>query len=312
MERILSLTINKEYAGYTIKNILLQELGISHKQIILLKSREQGIMLNNSRAFVTAIVHEGDLLSLMLEEKECCSEEIVPTSGNLEIVFEDSDLLIVNKPAPLPVHPSKGHFDDSLANIVAWYYQNKGERFTFRAVNRLDSGTSGLMIIAKNAYAQSKISEQLHTGEFQREYIAIACGCIEADEGVINMPIRRIPDTATIKREVHPDGEHAVTHFNVLQRTAQYTLLRLKLETGRTHQIRVHMAYIGHPLLGDFLYGTEFKSIIGRHALHSEKITVKHPMSDKLMSFDCQMPEDMRTALLILDNHEAFSKPTKN
>jgi 23S rRNA pseudouridine1911/1915/1917 synthase len=297
MERIMTVTIKKEYNGYSIKNLLLNVLGISHKMLVLLKKREQGIMLNNSRVFVTVIVKEGDLLTLMLEEKEIYSQEIVPTPGSLDIYFEDRDMLIVNKPANLPVHPSKGHFCDSLANIVVWYYKNRGEQFTFRAVNRLDSGTSGLMIIAKNAHIHSKLSKQIHTGELQREYIAIACGSVEFDEGIINSPIRRVPNMATIEREVHVDGDKAVTHYIVLKRTAQYTLLRLKLETGRTHQIRVHLASIGHPLLGDFLYGTECKEMIERHALHSEKITLKHPMSGEWLSFDCPIPEDMRTII---------------
>ena len=294
MERILTLTINKEDAGKQIKSILLNRLGVSHRLITLLKSRKQGIMLSGEQVFVTTIVKEDDILTLTLEEETDCSEDIVPNPGNLDIVFEDADMLIVNKPTNLPVHPSKGHFDDSLANIVAWYYQNKGEKFTFRAVNRLDSGTSGLMIIAKNAYTHSILSRQMHRGEFQREYIAIACGNIEQDEGVIDCPIRRIPNTATIKREVHPDGDDAVTHFKVLQRTSEYSVLTLRLETGRTHQIRVHLAHIGHPLVGDFLYGTECNDIIKRHALHSEKLNVVHPITGELLKYYCSMPDDMK------------------
>jgi len=141
------------------------------------------------------------------------------------------------------------------------------------------------------------LSKQIHNGELQREYIAIACGSVEPDKGIINSPIRRVPNMATIEREVHIDGDKAVTHYMVLKRTAQYTLLRLKLETGRTHQIRVHLAYIGHPLLGDFLYGMECKEIIERHALHSEKITLKHPITRAWLSFDCPMPEDMKTII---------------
>lgn len=298
MERILTVEIKKEYEGCTIKNILLNKLGISHKMITLLKRREDGITINKSLAFVTAVVHAGDILILKLEEKDDCSKDIVPTQGSLDIVYEDCDMLIVNKPANLPVHPSKGHFDDSLANIVAWYYQSKGESFIFRAVNRLDSGTSGLMIIAKNAHIQNKLSMQMHSGELRREYIAIACGCVLQDEGIINKPIRRIPNEATIKREVNEDGDNSITHYKVLKRTSKYSLLSLELETGRTHQIRVHLAHIGHPILGDFLYGTECKNIISRHALHSEKITVKHPMTNEILSFSRPMPDDMLSILI--------------
>lgn len=293
MERIFNITIDNESNGKIIKNILMYNLGISRNLMISLKKRENGIMLNHEHATVNTIVNEGDFLTLLIEDKNNCSENIVATPGKLDIVYEDADILIINKPPNLPVHPSKGHFDDSLANIVTWYYKQKSENFTFRCVNRLDSGTSGIMAIAKNAYSHCRLSLQIQNDKLRREYIAIVCGNVEDNSGTVDMPIRRIPGIPTIMREVSNEGKRAVTHYKVLRRTGQYTVLRLRLETGRTHQIRVHMSYIGHPLVGDFLYGTENNSIITRHALHSERIYLRHPVTGKPLSFAVPMPQDM-------------------
>ena len=297
MERILSVKIENQDSGRSIAKLLRNQLGLSRTMLSALKRRDKGIMLNNLRAYSNAILKEGDLLTLQLEEEFERSENISPTKGELNIVYEDEDVLIINKQPNLPVHPSKGHESDTLANIVIWYYQNKGENFKYRCVNRLDSGTSGLMAIAKNAHAHARLMLQLKNGELLREYLAVACGSVENDEGTIDLPIGRKPNLATIKREVREDGNNAVTHYRVLARTKKFTLLRLQLETGRTHQIRVHMAHIGHPLVGDFLYGNEDKELITRHALHSTSITLLQPVTGKTLSFTAPMPEDMMSIL---------------
>lgn len=292
MERILKYKIEKQDDGKFIREILRVQLGISRKLLVLLKAREQGIMLNGQRVFVSAVVKEGDELSLLIEEN-ASSSEIIPKAGELSVVYEDEDILVVNKAPNIPSHPSKGHIDDTLANIVVDYYHKKGQEFIYRCVNRLDKGTSGLMVIAKNAYSHECLKNQLLEGKLKRGYIAVACGQIPNDEGIINQPIRRKPNEATILREVHPEGETAETHYFVVQRTPKYTLLRLVLKTGRTHQIRVHLSHLGYPLVGDFLYGKEDKELITRHALHSEKLSLFQPVTGEKLDFCVAMPQDM-------------------
>lgn len=292
MERVLKVVIQKEDDGKFIREILRVQLGISRKLLVLIKAREQGILLNGERVFVSAVVKEGDELSLLIEEN-ASSSEIIPKAGELSVVYEDKDILVVNKAANIPSHPSKGHIDDTLANIVVDYYQKKGQDFTYRCVNRLDKGTSGLMVIAKNAYSHECLKNQLLEGKLKRQYIAVACGQIPNDEGVINGPIRRKPNEATILREVHPEGDTAETHYSVVKRTPKYTLLRLVLKTGRTHQIRVHLSHLGFPLVGDFLYGKEDKELIVRHALHSERLSLFQPVTGEKLDFCVAMPQDM-------------------
>lgn len=232
----------------------------------------------------------GDTLTLHLIEEES-SENIVPTPLPLSIVYEDEDLLVINKTAGMPIHPSQGNYDNTLANACAYYFQEKGEPFTYRCINRLDRDTTGLLILARHAYSASLLSSMVARREIHREYRAIVTGLLP-EESIVDAPIARA-DGSTIEREVNFEtGETARTHYKCLAYKNGYSLASLKLETGRTHQIRVHMKYIGHPLPGDFLYNPDY-SIIDRQALHSYRLTFTHPITGVLMDFTAPLPEDM-------------------
>ena len=235
-------------------------------------------------------VAKGDILKITI--RDTASENIVPTDIPLDIVYEDEDVLVINKPPNMPTHPSMGNYENSLANGVMYYYKSKGEERVFRAVNRLDKDTSGLMAVAKNSYIHARLGEEIQKKELKRKYMCIVCGDVERD-GTVDAPIRRA-DGSVINRIVAPDGQRAVTHYRVIKRYGEYTLLEMKLETGRTHQIRVHMAYIGHPLVGDWLYGTEDHNIAKRQMLHSCYLCFTHPITGQIMEFKDEMAEDMR------------------
>ena len=233
-------------------------------------------------------MHTGDIVSVVIEEEGAVSENIVPVKGDIDVVYEDEHLLILNKPANMPVHPSAGHYDDSLANLYAARFGG-----VFRPVNRLDAGTSGLMVAARNAHIHALLCKSLHTGDFERRYLAIAEGIFAEKQGTVDAPIARVEGSA-IKREVREDGQSAVTHYSVRKNNARFSLVELLLETGRTHQIRVHMAHLGHPLAGDFLYGTEDEALIGRAALHAWSIRLKHPITGETIDVCKDMPNDMQ------------------
>ena len=235
-------------------------------------------------------VAKGDILKITI--RDTASENIVPTDIPLDIVYEDEDVLVINKPSNMPTHPSMGNYENSLANGVMYYYKSKGEERVFRAVNRLDKDTSGLMAVAKNSYIHARLGEEIQKKELKRKYMCIVCGDVERD-GTVDAPIRRA-DGSVINRIVAPDGQRAVTHYRVVKRYGEYTLLEMELETGRTHQIRVHMAYIGHPLVGDWLYGTEDHNIAKRQMLHSCYLCFTHPITGQIMEFKDEMAEDMR------------------
>jgi 23S rRNA pseudouridine1911/1915/1917 synthase len=207
-------------------------------------------------------------------------------------LYEDDDLLVVNKPPHLAVHPCAGSWDDSLGARLVAYYQKIGLSADFHPVHRLDKGTSGLMVVAKHPAAQHALTAALHGGDFHREYLAVCEGTPSPAAGVVDAPLGRT-DESYIRQEVRPDGKPARTHYEVLETSGRYSLLRLVLETGRTHQIRVHMAYLGCPLAGDFLYGTEDRELITRPALHSAHLELKQPFTGEKLVFDVPLPADM-------------------
>lgn len=290
MDRVLEYEIPSEYDGANITTVLKRHFKISTNLIKDLKKYKEGIQVNGEHRRVVDFVAKGDILKITI--RDTASENIVPTDIPLDIVYEDEDVLVINKPPNMPTHQSMGNYENSLANGVMYYYKSKGEERVFRAVNRLDKDTSGLMAVAKNSYIHARLGEEIQKKELKRKYMCIVCGDVEHD-GTVDAPIRRA-DGSVINRIVAPDGQRAVTHYRVIKRYREYTLLEMELETGRTHQIRVHMAYIGHPLVGDWLYGTENHNIAKRQMLHSCYLCFTHPITGQIMEFKDEMAEDMR------------------
>jgi len=290
MKRIFNYTIPTEYNKQTLLSFL-KDKKYSSQIITHLKRTENGILLNGEWGRVRDILRAGDVLTIQLLE-DVSSENIVPMNLALDIIYEDEDILIVNKAANTPIHPSQGNYDNTLANAVAYYYQQKGESFTYRCINRLDRDTTGLLIVAKHMYSASLLSDMVGKREIHREYLAIATGEVP-EIGTIVAPIGRV-DGSTIERHVDEElGDYACTHYQRLAYNNGYSLVSLKLETGRTHQIRVHMKHIGHPLPGDFLYNPDY-SVIKRQALHSHRLVFKHPITGESLEFVADLPMDMK------------------
>lgn len=293
MKRTLSYIIPNEFEGSSLLTYL-KEKQYSSQIITRLKRTENGILLNGIWGRVRDVLHTGDLLEITLVEMNS-SVNIVPSALPLDIVYEDADLMVINKSADTPIHPSQGNYDNTLANAVAHHFAQKNESFTYRCINRLDRDTTGLLILAKHMYSASLLSNMVQNREIHREYLAIATGFV-SDEGTIEAPIGRV-DGSTIERQVdYANGDYACTHYKRVAFQNGYSLVSLKLDTGRTHQIRVHMKHIGHPLPGDFLYNPNY-SVIKRQALHSYRLKFVHPITNKKMEFTAPLPEDMNSII---------------
>ena len=293
--RRLDLEITPELAGIRVDTLLKKRLGLSGTVVRRVKWLPDGILLDGVRVNTRALPQPGQLLSVRLSDTERRSG-VVPAPGPLDIVYEDGDILVVNKAPGVTVHPGPGHYADTLGNFILAHYDATGEEADFHPVHRLDRGTSGLLVTAKHPHAQEVLKNQLHTGDFQRIYLAVCDGIPDPAQGLVDAPLGP-KEGSLVEQEVRPDGKEARTHYRVLSTHSGRSLLRLELDTGRTHQIRVHMAYLGHPLTGDFLYGTEDKSLISRTALHSAQLTLRHPVTGVLLHFDAPLPPDMEALL---------------
>ena len=289
MKRILESIADARFDIVRLDTYLRTYYKMSGSLIKELKHTDDGMQINSQKARTIDTVHTGDKIKITLHET--ASANIVPTKLDFKIEYEDEDLIIVNKPPGIPTHPSAGNYNNTLANALMYYFSNQNEEYVFRAVNRLDKDTSGLMCIAKNKYIHARLCGDFKTKAVSRKYIAIVC-VKTALEGTIDMPIGRCED-GVIKRCVCDDGQKAVTHYKTIKHFGDYSLIELELETGRTHQIRVHMSYIGHPLLGDWLYGNEDKQLFPRQALHSYFLSLTHPLTNEKMNFSSSMPQDM-------------------
>ena len=293
MERIFEYQITAAEEGRKIGDFL-REKGYSRHLLRQLKETEDGLLRNAQPTFTTVALKAGDRIQVRLLEKAEGSEAIMPAPLPFEIVYEDEDLLVVNKPADMPIHPSFQNHGNTLADALTWHYQQHGEDFVYRCINRLDRDTTGLLIVAKHLLSASILSDMVGKREIHREYLAIVKG-IPPENGTISAPIGRKKGSAILREVNFETGEPAVTHFARLEIRNGLSLVSLKLETGRTHQIRVHMGYIGCPLIGDYLYYPEC-SRISRQALHSHRLSFLHPITGKALSFTAPLPEDMERA----------------
>lgn len=321
MERRIELRVSDKEEGQTIAKLLLGRLGLTRNQVSQAKFREDGICVNGVRQRVNCRVHENDMLQVLLEEENTSSGHLVPADGPLDILYEDEDLLAADKPAGLVVHPSPGHYGDSLANMLVRYFEDKGGHVRIRPVGRLDKETSGIVVFAKNQTAASRLERQRAEGAYIKEYLALADGHFTKKSGEIRLPLRKIPGEL-MKMEVSADGKDAWTEYETLEEyeiMKEYNitqrhyimnehggscaaLVRLKIHTGRTHQIRVHMAYTGHPLLGDTLYGTGDAGLIGRAALHAARLTFRQPFTGEKICIEAPFPEDMKRCIRMFLN----------
>ena len=293
MERIFEYQITAAEEGRKIGDFL-REKGYSRHLLRQLKETEDGLLRNAQPTFTTVALKAGDRIRVRLLEKAEGSEAIMPAPLPFEIVYEDEDLLVVNKPADMPIHPSFQNHGNTLADALTWHYQQHGEDFVYRCINRLDRDTTGLLIVAKHLLSASILSDMVGKREIHREYLAIVKGN-PPENGTISAPIGRKKGSAILREVNFETGEPAVTHFARLEIRNGLSLVSLKLETGRTHQIRVHMGYIGCPLIGDYLYYPEC-SRISRQALHSHRLSFLHPITRKALSFTAPLPEDMEKA----------------
>lgn len=292
--RILTHTVLPEEEGRMVKGILRGSLQLSYTLLKSLKWRENAILLNGQSVHVNAIVHAGDVVSVALSERTPREDLYCENTAAPNIVYEDEDLLVLNKPAGVAMHPK---VDDAAApSLAAMLTGYLGEGSVPHFVSRLDKGTSGLLIAAKSGYVHDRLRRALHSSELRREYRAVAVGQVTPPRGVIDAPIGRA-DGSIIRRCVREDGLVSRTEYEVLQTTERFTLLRLRPETGRTHQLRVHMAYLGHPLAGDWLYGTEDKNLIARPALHSYELWFTQPITGQELHFTAPIPQDMQQLL---------------
>lgn len=296
--------------GLSVKTYLRAVLRLSGAQITALKQDARGILADGVHVTVRHVLRAGQTLTLALYDKES-SERIVPRKMPLDILYEDDAVLVLNKPPYVPTHPSHGHFEDTLANGLAYLFAQRGVPFVFRSCSRLDRDTSGVVTVAKTRAAAYHFQCAHTAGEVHKEYLAVLCGHLPGTGGEISGSIRRVEDSV-ITRTVAPDGAPALTRWRMCARgTAPdgtpLSLVAAQPVTGRTHQLRVHFAHLGYPILGDFLYGRELsgaEALITRQALHCRMTAFAHPVSGRYMTLSAAVPEDFLPLLRCFDKQE--------
>ena len=290
MERIITYHIDARAGGLRTEQFLRRR-GYSCQNLTQLKKMPESILINGVWSYMRTPLSAGDTLTVHIRETES-SPNIPPVDLPLCIVYEDEDIIVVNKPAGMPVHPSLNNYRNSLANALMYYYQQQGKPFIFRCTNRLDRDTSGLTVVAKHMVSSGILSAMTARHKIRREYLAIVRGHVTPPSGTIDAPIGRAGTPLIERRIDFEHGERAVTHYRVVKEKNGHSLVSLVLETGRTHQIRVHMKYLGFPLVGDYLYNPDMK-YIQRQALHSHSLAFRHPITGEDLKFTAELPEDM-------------------
>jgi 23S rRNA pseudouridine1911/1915/1917 synthase len=298
----IEFVANASDEGRKLREVLRKRIGISRRLMVKLKTSEEGLSVNGQKVWPNHIVSEGDVISLRMETE--VSETILPQPMALDIVFEDDHLLVLNKPAGVIVHPTTGHYLNTLANGVMHYWQERGERIRFRPVHRLDEHTSGLVVIAKHPLAQQQLSAQMMEGTVTKQYRTFVYGCPPERSGEVNAPIGRQTEDPH-RRVVREDGAPSLTYYQVTETYLdQASAIDIRLGTGRTHQIRVHMTSIGCPIIGDGYYTDEkwtstelaasLSGVIARQALHAARLGFKHPVTGEEMQLEAALPDDMK------------------
>lgn len=286
---ILKYTVNNLSNCNNVRQVLKNKFNMSNRLITKLK-KNKSILLNNKETYLDKIISVGDVVICDINFEEN-SDNVIPKKMNLDIIYEDDSFLIINKSPNIAVHPSILHYDNSLSNGVKYYFESIGLNKKIRPVNRLDRDTSGLVIFAKNEYIQECLIKQMVSGKFYKEYIAILDGYLDKKSGIIDAPIAR-KENSIIERCIDKSGSTAITNYEVIDEFNNMSKVKFVLKTGRTHQIRVHSKYIGHPIIGDSLYGNS-SSLINRQALHCHKISFIHPISKKKLEFIAPLYKDM-------------------
>lgn len=294
MERTIIYHIDDTSDGLRVEQYLRRK-GYSSQNLTQLKKMPQSILINGNWVYMQTPVKNTDVLTVHIRENQS-SPNIPPVRLPLNIIYEDEDIIVVNKPSGMPIHPSLNNYRNSLANGLMYYYHSQGKPFVFRCTNRLDRDTSGLTVVAKHMVSSSILSGITERHEITREYLAVVRGRLIPESGTIDAPIGRTGSSLIERRIDFENGERAVTHYRVLKEKNGHSLVSLILETGRTHQIRVHMQYIGHPLVGDYLYNPDMEYIT-RQALHSHRLLFTHPITGEKLEFTAPLPEDMRQVL---------------
>ena len=288
---IITYTLPPEEDGSTVRHILRAKLHFSSHAISRLTRCENGILVNGAHARTTKILHPGDVLAVESGDHRPPKAEVIPGDWPLPILWEDGHLLVVDKPAGMTAHAS--NFLPGTPTVAGALAFQRGTDFIFHSVSRLDKGTTGLMVVAKSGYVHDLLRRSHHTERFTREYRAVCMGVPQPKSGTIDAPIGR-DESSVIARMVCPDGQEAVSHYEVLSEKNGMAFVKLIPQTGRTHQLRVHMASIGHPLAGDWLYGREDVELISRPALHSYRLVMTHPVTGQRLDLTAPIPEDMK------------------
>ena len=290
---VLSYIVDDLLKYPIVRNVLKNQFNMSNRLITKLKTNSL-IFLNNKITYLDKKLTIGDIVSCSLDISEE-SENIISTKMDLDINYEDDCFLVINKPPHIAVHPSILHYKDSLSNGIKYYFNSIGLKKKIRPVNRLDRDTTGLVIFAKNEYVQENLVRQMMSNKFYKEYIALLDGKVTPNKGIIDAPIGR-KENSIIERCIKKDGDKAITHYEVIDFFNNLSLVKFILKTGRTHQIRVHSQYIGHPIIGDTLYGTS-SLLINRQALHCKKIVFNHPIKNKKIELISPIPDDFQNIL---------------
>lgn len=304
--------VEKEYDGKMVRDIVRRPLGISSAALKHLKFLERGILLNGERVTVRAIVRVGDVLTLSTEDEKD-QEKLVPVELPLRIAYEDDLLVVPDKPADMPTHPSRDHHEDTVANALAFRYKDLGKPFVFRPINRLDRNTSGLLLIARDRICANTLSEAMRQRKIEKQYVAVLDGIPSEREGVIDTYIRRTADSIIVRENCGEGegGDRAVTEYRVILAENRHSIVYARLGTGRTHQLRVHFSGIGCAIVGDDMYGKP-SELIPRHALHSHILEFPHPKSNEKITVSAPLHADMLSLIEALFSREAINTLKKS